>query len=78
MVVEEPSPTRARPRCNYTNSAVAIGRTSDSLVVICETGVGWFYYKGFGLQNGLSVDIDDPVLIGAASTFVATNHGVLQ
>jgi hypothetical protein len=34
--------------------------------------VGRFYYKGFGLQNGLSVEIDDPVLMGAASTFVAT------
>lgn len=24
---------------NYTNPVVAIGRTSESLVVICETGV---------------------------------------
>ena len=63
-------------RCNHTNPAVAIGRTSQSLVVICQTGVGRFYYKGFGLQNGSSVEIDDPVLMGAASTFVATNNGV--
>jgi hypothetical protein len=61
-------------RCNYTNSAVTIGRTADSAVVICETGVGRFYYKGFGLQNGQSVEIDDPVQTGAA--FVATNNGV--
>jgi hypothetical protein len=43
-------------------------------VVICQTGVGRFYYKGVGLQNGLSVEIDDPVQTGA--TFVPTNNGV--
>jgi hypothetical protein len=41
-------------------------------VVICQTGVRRFYYKGFGLQNGSSVEIDDPVLMGAASPFVVT------
>ena len=51
-----------------------MGRTADSVVVICQTGVGRFYYKGAGLQNGLSVEIDDPVQTGAA--FVATNNGV--
>ncbi len=61
-------------RCNYTNPAVAIGRTSQSLVVICQTGVGRLYYKGFGLQNGLSVEIDDPVRNGA--NFIAANNGV--
>jgi hypothetical protein len=61
-------------RCNYTNPAVAIGRTPDSVVVICLTGAGRFYYKGVGLQNGLPVEIDDPVKTGAA--FVATNNGV--
>ena len=53
-------------RCNDTNPAVAMGRTSESLVVICQTGVGRFYYKGVGLQNGLSVEIDDPVQTGPA------------
>jgi hypothetical protein len=61
-------------RCNYTNPAVAIGFTSESIAVICQTGVGRFYYKGVGLQNGLSVEIDVPVQTGAA--FVATNNGV--
>jgi hypothetical protein len=61
-------------RCNYTNPAVAIGRTPDSVVVICQTGAGRFYYKGVGLQNGLPVEIEDPVQTGAA--FVATNNGV--
>jgi hypothetical protein len=46
----------AIPARSYSNPAVAIGRTSQSLVVICETGVGRFYYKGVGLENGLSVE----------------------
>ena len=59
--------------CNYTNPAVAIGRTADSVVVICQTGIGRFYYKGVGLKNGLSVEIDDPGQTGPA--FAATNNG---
>ena len=61
-------------RCNYTNPAVLIARTAQSAVVICQTGVGRFYYRGFGLANGLSVEIDDPVRNGTG--FVATNNGV--
>jgi hypothetical protein len=61
-------------RCNYTNPAVVIARTADSALVICETGAGRFYYRGVGLQNGLSVEIDDPVQSGAG--FVVTNNGV--
>jgi hypothetical protein len=61
-------------RCNYTNPAIVIARTSDSLIVICQTGVGRLYYKGFGLQNHLSVEIADPVRAGAA--FVASNNAV--
>jgi hypothetical protein len=36
-------------------------------------GAGWFYDKGVGLQNGSSVEIDDPMQTGAG--FVATNNG---
>jgi hypothetical protein len=43
-------------------------------VVIRQTGVGRFYYKRVGLQNKLSVEIDDPAQTEA--TFVATNNGV--
>ena len=61
-------------RCNYTNPAVVIGRTTNSALVICETGAGRYYYKGIRLQNGgLSVEIDDPTQTG--SGFVATNNG---
>jgi hypothetical protein len=61
-------------RCNSTNPAVVIARTANSALVICETGVGRFYYRGVGLQNGLSVEIEDPVPTG--SGFIATNNGV--
>jgi diguanylate cyclase len=61
-------------RCNYTNPAVVIGRTADSALVICETGASRFYYKGVGLKNGLSVEIEDPLQTGTG--FVATNNGV--
>jgi hypothetical protein len=65
---------QSRRACNYTNPAVATGRTADSVVVICQTGIGRFYYKGVGLKNGLSVEIDDPGQ--TAPAFAATNNGV--
>jgi hypothetical protein len=52
-------------RCNYTNPAVVIARTADSALVICETGAGRYCYRGVGLKNGLSVEIDDPLQTGA-------------
>ena len=61
--------------CNSTNPSVVFARSADSALVICETGVGRFHYRGVGLQNGgLSVEIEDPVQTGAG--FVATNNGV--
>lgn len=61
-------------RCNSVNPAVVIARTATSAVAICQTGAGRYYYRGVGLGNGLSVEIDDPVPTGAG--FVATNNGV--
>jgi hypothetical protein len=61
-------------RCNQTDLAVAIARTAQSLVVICQTGVGRFHYRGFGLTNGLSIEIDDPMHDGVG--FVVMNKGV--
>ncbi|MDM7488819.1 hypothetical protein QT969_10995 [Rhodococcus sp. CSLK01-03] len=61
-------------RCNYTNSAVLIGRTPQSLVVICETGVGRLYYKGVRLSDGAPIEIDDPVRTELG--YVVTNEGV--
>ncbi len=53
---------------------MAIGRTAQSLVVICETGVGRLYYKGMRPEAGTSVEIDDPVRTGTG--FRASNAGV--
>ena len=61
-------------RCNHTNPAVAIGQTADSLVVVCETGAGRYYYKGVRTNDGAAIEIDDPVPSGDG--FIATNAGV--
>ncbi|MGY4100765.1 hypothetical protein ACW2Q0_14605 [Nocardia sp. R16R-3T] len=53
---------------------MAIGRTTQSLVAICETGVGRLYYKGVRLSDGASVEIDDPVR--TETGFAVTNAGV--
>lgn len=61
-------------RCNHTNPAVAIGQTADSLVVVCETGAGRYYYKGVRTNDGAAIEIEDPVPSGDG--FTATNAGV--
>jgi hypothetical protein len=61
-------------RCHSANPAVAIGRTSKSLMVICQSYTGRFYYKGFGLQNGLSVEVENFVRID--DRFIASDTGV--
>jgi hypothetical protein len=38
-------------RCDYTNPAVAVGHTSDSPLVIGQTRVGRYYYKGYRLAK---------------------------
>ncbi|GAA4808054.1 hypothetical protein [Tomitella cavernea] len=65
---------RASARCNSDDPAVVAARTGGSLVVICRTGVGRFYYKGVRLEDGAAIEIDDPVPSG--SGFTATNDGV--
>jgi hypothetical protein len=62
-------------RCNSAHPAVAIGRTSKSLIVICQNYAGRFYYKGFGLKNDRSVEVDD--LKRAEDKFTTTNNGAL-
>ena len=42
-------------RCRDADVAVAMGRTADSLAVICQNSDGKLYYVGFGLHNGLPV-----------------------
>lgn len=61
-------------RCNSANPAVAIGRTTKSLIVICQNYAGRFYYKGLGLQSGLSVEVGDSVQTG--NRFIASTKGL--
>ncbi|MBA8959128.1 serine/threonine-protein kinase [Rhodococcus percolatus] len=63
-------------RCNYTNPAVFIGRTTKSLVVVCETGVGRYYYQGVRISDGAAISVDDPISSGTG--FVATGDGGTQ
>jgi hypothetical protein len=43
-------------------------------MVICQSYTGRFYYKGFGLQNGLSVEVENFVRID--DRFIASDTGV--
>jgi hypothetical protein len=61
-------------RCNAANPVVAIGRTSTSLIVICQNYAGRFYYKGFGLNDGRSVEVDN--LLRAEDKFSTTRNDV--
>lgn len=60
--------TSSGPRCNYTNPAVAIGRTARSKLVICQTGVGRYYYKGTRLSDGAPLELSDPTPSGSGYT----------
>ncbi|ORI19437.1 serine/threonine protein kinase [Rhodococcus sp. 1163] len=59
------------PRCNADNLAVAIGRTTDSKIVVCETGVGRYYYKGVRITDAAGIELDDPR--PSAGGFLAIN-----
>ena len=60
------------PRCNSTDPAMTIGRTSQSQVVICQTGVGRYYYEGMRLSDGATISLDDPVP-GPGGSFTVVN-----
>jgi hypothetical protein len=62
-------------RCNSGNPAVAMGRTPKSLIAICQNYAGRFYYKGFGLKDGRSVEIED--FERGEDTFTTTDNGAL-
>jgi len=45
-------------RCAGADNALAIGRTAQSLAVICQDSSGATYYMGYGLENGLPIRVD--------------------
>lgn len=65
----------AGPRCNHTNEAVAVARTTESLIVVCRTGVDRLYYKGMRAGSGSAIEIDDPVPV--AGGYRVGNAGVI-
>jgi hypothetical protein len=44
------------------------------LIVICESYAGRFYYKGLGLRDGRSVEVEN--FVRAEDKFTALNSGV--
>jgi hypothetical protein len=44
------------------------------LIVICQNYEGRFYYKGFGLRDGHSVQVDN--VVRAEDKFTTASHGV--
>jgi hypothetical protein len=61
-------------RCAPTQSAVAVGRTEKSLVVICDVEGGRFEYKGLRLSLGIGVSVGD--VTANADGFVARNEDI--
>ena len=51
---------------------MTIGRTSQSQVVMCQTGVGRYYYEGMRLSDGATISLDDPVP-GPGGSFTVVN-----
>lgn len=62
------------PRCNASDPAVAVAITTGSRVVVCETGVGRYYYKGERLSDGAAIELDDPIRM--RDGFAAQNDDV--
>ncbi|OBK25393.1 protein kinase [Mycobacterium asiaticum] len=58
-------------RCDSGNPAVAVGRTAQSLVVICQAGQGSFYYRGERLSDGANISLANAV--PASGGFDVTN-----
>lgn len=61
-------------RCDVTDSAVAIGRTDLSLVVVCWDGRANYSYRGVRLSDGAASEFSSVKPV--ANTFVVTNGDV--
>jgi hypothetical protein len=58
-------------RCDSVRPAVAVARTSRSLVSICQAGTGRLSYRAVRLSDGATIELGDPLRIG--DLFVVTN-----
>jgi hypothetical protein len=63
----------SKARCEGTQSAVAIGRTKRSLVVVCKSPNGTYEYNGVRLSDGAVLTLKDVSV--TPSGFEARNDG---
>ncbi|MEU1207809.1 protein kinase [Nocardia sp. NPDC005825] len=49
-----------KPRCDSSESAMVIGRTEKSRLVVCLSTIGRYYYKGLRISDGATIQIMDP------------------
>ncbi|ETT27599.1 serine/threonine protein kinase [Rhodococcus aetherivorans] len=59
------------PRCNSTDEAVAVARTSESRVLVCRNDFDRLYYKGLRLSDGADIELADAAPAAAGFTVVA-------
>lgn len=48
-------------RCDAGSAPAAMGRTTQSLVVVCELGPANYYYRGLRLSDGASIELANAV-----------------
>ncbi len=58
-------------RCDAPRSAVAFGRTEQSLVTICVDGSGHYEYRGMRVKDDYALDVPGAVMLGGK--YVARN-----
>jgi serine/threonine-protein kinase len=48
-------------RCDAGSSPAALARTTQSVLVVCRSGPGEFYYRGVRLSDGAGIELADAV-----------------
>jgi hypothetical protein len=59
MTMDDRGFSGSKARCERPQSAVAIGRTKRSLVVVCKSPNGSYEYKGVRLSDGAALSVRD-------------------
>lgn len=61
-------------RCDTPKSAIAVGRTQQSLVAICVDPSGHYEYRGVRLEDNSVLNVPGAVMLGGR--YIATNADV--
>ena len=48
-------------RCDPGSAPAVMGRTTQSLIVVCEVGPANYYYRGLRLSDGASIELANAV-----------------